>query len=78
MTEKTQRGEDPRSYAGQERRHGEEPGARPGGPGDEERMTMARAGAAPVPVMANTEGAAPTAKDSGATGKAGARTKAKM
>src|SRR5215213_5635302 len=64
MAEKTRREQDPRSYAGQHNR--------PGRPGGQERTTMPRAGAAPVPVMANTDkGAAPTAK--GSAGKAAAR-----
>src|SRR5215213_3928018 len=66
MAEKTRREQDPRSYAGQANR--------PGRPGGQERTTMARAGAAPVPVMANTDkGAAPTAK--GSAGKAGSAAK---
>src|SRR4051812_11542609 len=58
-----QSGRDPRSYAGP--RH-DRSGVVPGG--DEERTTMARAGAAPVPVMTNTDkGTAPTAKGSAGT-----------
>src|SRR5215212_2474696 len=68
MAEKTRREQDPRSYAGRQ-------DDRPAQPGGEERTTMARAGAAPVPVMANTDkGAAPTAK--GSAGKAGSADKA--
>src|SRR5215210_3134040 len=68
MAETTRREQDPRSYAGQQ-------DDRPGLPGGEERTTMARAGAAPVPVMANThKGAAPTAK--GSAGKVGSADRA--
>src|ERR671911_1394173 len=69
MPERKRRDQDPRSYAGrQERRHGKEPGVGPGDPGDEERTTMARATAAPVPVMTNTDAATgPNAKGSGTT-----------